>query len=189
MPPWWVPLALLLAAFLGDAGTWRGYRARAAASRQDASSLRVNTALGWAALLSGLASAAALRGDPAFALPAWLAWTGVPVSLAGTALRAWAIATLGRWFTLTVQVRPAQPVVERGPYRLVRHPSYAGGDLALLGVGLSAGNWLSPILFVVPWLVAHAYRIRVEEEALIETLGDPYRAYCERTWRLVPFVW
>jgi hypothetical protein len=41
-PPWWVPLAVLVVAFFGDAGTWRGYRQRVAASAQDAGALRVN---------------------------------------------------------------------------------------------------------------------------------------------------
>lgn len=76
-----------------------------------------------------------------------------------------------------------------GPLPVPPPPSYAGGDLAFLGMGLSVGNWLSPVLYVVPWLVAHAYRIRVEERALLETIGELYRAYCQRTWRLVPFVW
>ncbi len=189
MTPWWLPLALLLAAFLGDGGTWRGYRRRIAPSAQDAGTLRVNNVLGWFAFVVGLASGAVLRGVPGLALPPWLAWGGIPVSLAGTALRAWAIATLGEWFSLTIQVRSGQPVVERGPYRILRHPSYAGGEVALLGAGLAAGNWLSPLLFVVPWLVAHVHRIGIEERTLADVLGDPYRSYQRRTYRLVPFVW
>lgn len=189
VPPWWLPLALLLVMFLGDAPTWRGYRERMAPSAQDAGTLRVNSALGWIAFLGGLASGAALRGIAGLSIPPGLAWAGIGVTLAGTALRTWSIVTLGRWFTLTLQVRPDQPVVQRGPYRVLRHPSYAGGELALLGVGLSAGNWLSPILYVAPWLVAHVHRIRIEERALLATLGEPYRAYRERTWRLVPFLW
>jgi len=189
VPPWWLPLALLLVMFLGDAPTWRGYRERMAPSAQDAGTLRVNSALGWIAFLGGLASGAALRGIAGLSIPPGLAWAGIGVTLAGTALRTWSIVTLGRWFTLTLQVRPDQPVVQRGPYRVLRHPSYAGGELALLGVGLSAGNWLSPILYVAPWLVAHVHRIRSEERALLATLGEPYRAYRERTWRLVPFLW
>ncbi len=189
MPPPWVPLVLLVASFLGEVRTWRDYRERAAPSAQDRGSFRLHNVLGWTAILSGLATGLALRGMAPLAMPAWLAWAGIPLSLAGTALRAWAVATLGRWFTLTIQVRPGQPVVERGPYRVLRHPSYAGGELALAGVGLASGNWLSPALYLVPWIAAHAYRIRVEERAMLETLGEPYRAYCRRTWRLVPFVW
>jgi protein-S-isoprenylcysteine O-methyltransferase Ste14 len=189
LPPWWTPLALLAVAFLGEAGTWRGYRRRMAPSPQDRGSLCMNNVLGWFAFATGLSSGALLRGLPSLALPSWLAWSGVLVSLAGTVLRAWAIFTLGTWFTLTVQVRADQPVVQNGPYRILRHPSYCGGEVMLLGVGLSAGNWLSPILYLAPWIAAHAYRIRIEERALLETLGEPYRAYCRRTWRLVPFVW
>lgn len=189
MPPWWLPLALLLVLFLGDAPTWRGYAERMAPSAQDAGTLRVNSLLGWLAILLGLASGAALRGVEPLALPAWLAWAGAAVALAGTALRTWAIVALGRWFSLTLQVKPGQPVVESGPYRLLRHPSYAGGELAFLGIGLSAGNGLSPLLYVLPWVIAHVHRIGVEERALVETLGEPYRAYQRRTWRLLPFVW
>lgn len=189
MPPWWMPLPLLLVTLLGEVRTWRDYRRRAAPSAQDAGSFRLDNALGWLALVLGLGAWALLRPRQALALPPWLAWTGLGLALGGTALRAWAVTTLGRWFSLTIQVVPGQEVVDRGPYRLLRHPSYAGGELALLGVGLAAGNWLSPPLLLIPWLVAHAYRIRVEERALLTTLGEPYRAYMARTWRLVPFLW
>lgn len=189
VPPWWLPPLLLLALFLADAPTWRGYRERMAPSAQDAGTLRVNNVLGWFAFLTGLASGAAARGESALAIPSWVAWSGLGLFVAGAGLRLWAVLTLGRWFSLTIQVRAGQPVVRRGPYRVVRHPAYLGADLALLGVGLTAGNWLSPLLYVVPWLVAHVHRIGVEERALLNTLGETYRAYQARTWRLVPLLW
>ncbi len=188
-PPAWTPVALLLVVFLGEIRTWRGYRARAAPSPQDAGSFRLNNVLGWVAVAGGVLSGLLLRGSPAVAIPDGLAWLGVPLAFAGTALRAWAVSVLGDCYSLTVQVRPGQPVLTSGPYRLLRHPSYAGGDLALAGVGLSAGNWVSPILYVMPWLVAHAYRIHVEERALLEVHGERYRAYQRHTWRLLPLVW
>jgi protein-S-isoprenylcysteine O-methyltransferase Ste14 len=189
MPPWWITAALTLLTFLGEARTWRDYRRRSAPSAQDAGSFRLNNILAWAGLVLGLSAWALLGPRRALAVPAWVAWAGVPLALAGTGLRAWAVSTLGRWFTLTIQVRPGQPVVDRGPYHLLRHPSYAGGDLAILGVGLTTGNWLTPALLLIPWLVAHRYRIRVEERALLDTLGEPYCAYQARTWRMVPWVW
>lgn len=42
---------------------------------------------------------------------------------------------------------------------------------------------------VVPWVAAHAYRIQIEERALLATLGDAYARYRERTWRMVPLIW
>ena len=82
MPPWWVPVALLAITFLGEVRTWRDFAARAAPSAQDRGSLRVNNVLGWVALAAGTATALALRGRPAFAPPAWLAWarSAVPPS-------------------------------------------------------------------------------------------------------------
>ena len=112
---------------------------------------------------------------------------GLLVAFAGIALRQYAIASLGPFFTVRVMTRPDQTVVEKGPYRYVRHPSYTGSLLTVLGVLLCSTNWLALACFVLA-LPGFLYRIRVEERALIEALGEPYLAYMARTKRLVPFV-
>jgi protein-S-isoprenylcysteine O-methyltransferase Ste14 len=95
---------------------------------------------------------------------------------------------LGKCFTVSVIVNPDQPVIEHGPYRLVRHPSYTAYFMILLGIGIALGNWLSVvILFAVPCFV-YARRVQVEEKALLETIGEPYRAYVSRTKRFIPFL-
>ena len=112
---------------------------------------------------------------------------GVLLALAGIVLRQYAVAVLGRFFTTRVMTTSDQKVVDRGPYRFVRHPSYTGALLTVGGLILCATNWLSLDCFVlvIPGL---AYRIQVEEGVLIEGLGEPYRAYMSRTKRLVPFL-
>src|SRR5262249_50419629 len=80
-----------------------------------------------------------------------------------------------------------QTVVQKGPYRLVRHPSYTGALLTVLGILLCQTNWLSLACFLLA-LPGFAYRIRVEERALVTALGEPYRDYMRRTKRLVPSV-
>ena len=112
---------------------------------------------------------------------------GLLLALAGIALRQYAIASLGRYFTVRVMTRPDQTVVERGPYRFVRHPSYSGSLLTVLGVLLCSTNWLALACFVLA-LPGFLYRIRVEERVLLDALGEPYRAYMGRTKRLVPFL-
>jgi protein-S-isoprenylcysteine O-methyltransferase Ste14 len=112
---------------------------------------------------------------------------GIAVALLGIALRWWAVLTLGRFFTTRVITRPDQTVVQSGPYRWVRHPSYTGALLTVLGVLLCNTNWLSLACFVLA-LPGFAYRIAVEERALATALGEPYRDYMRRTKRLVPFV-
>jgi protein-S-isoprenylcysteine O-methyltransferase Ste14 len=107
--------------------------------------------------------------------------------LIGIAVRWYAVLSLGRFFTTRVMTRADQTVVRRGPYRFVRHPSYSGALLTVLGVLLCQTNLLSLACFVLA-LPGFAYRIRVEERALVSALGEPYRDYMRRTKRLVPFV-
>lgn len=112
---------------------------------------------------------------------------GLLVALAGIALRQYAVATLGRYFSTRVLVTPDQQVVDAGLYRYVRHPSYSGLLLTVLGVIICSTNWISLACFAVA-IPGFAYRIQVEEEALVRGLGEPYQAYMRRTKRLIPFV-
>jgi protein-S-isoprenylcysteine O-methyltransferase Ste14 len=122
-------------------------------------------------------------------LGGWASWIGAAVFVAGAALRVWAIATLGRYFTVVVRVSPDQQVVEAGPYRLIRHPSYTGALLMGAGIGLSLRHAVAPLVIVATSLAAYLIRIVFEERALAEGIGEPYRAYMRRTKRLVPYLW
>ena len=80
-------------------------------------------------------------------------------------------------------------VITSGPYRLVRHPMYAGSAVAFVGVGLALGTWPGLGLVVVGTLPAIVRRIRVEEEALHDSLGSRYRDDADGRARLVPGIW
>jgi protein-S-isoprenylcysteine O-methyltransferase Ste14 len=116
-------------------------------------------------------------------------WIGLVVLWCGISLRLWSFHTLGRYFTFTVQTSSDQPVIADGPYRVIRHPSYAGLLLVVIAVGLFIGNWLSLGCLVVATAGGLVFRIRVEEQALTRNLGDSYRDYAASHKRLVPFVW
>jgi protein-S-isoprenylcysteine O-methyltransferase Ste14 len=133
-------------------------------------------------ILAGLVPGAAITAGRVL-----LFVVGLVLALAGIAIRQYAVATLGRFFTVRVMTRPNQTVVDTGLYRYVRHPSYSGSLLTVLGVLLCSTNWLSLACFVLA-LPGFVYRIRVEERALTQALGEPYRDYMRRTRRLVPFV-
>ncbi len=113
---------------------------------------------------------------------------GIVVILLGAALRWWAIFTLGRYFTFEVAVRSTQAVVRSGPYRLVRHPSYTAILIMLLGVGLVLANWASLVIMLATGVIGLLYRVRVEEHALVDALGQPYMDYMRHTTRFIPFV-
>jgi protein-S-isoprenylcysteine O-methyltransferase Ste14 len=111
---------------------------------------------------------------------------GMCCVLAGTVLRWYAVVTLGRYFTVNVATHAAQPVIEFGPYRYIRHPAYAGSLLALVGFALALGNWAGVLAMLILPGSAFGYRIAVEEAALLSELGEPYARYTRRTWRLIP---
>lgn len=128
---------------------------------------------------------------PAAALPNGreLAYVGVFLFVAGLVLRWWAIITLGRFFTVDVTIEKDHELVERGPFRVVRHPSYTGVLLAFVGFALTLRNWAALLIILVPIFAAFIRRMKVEEEALSKALGSRYADYMRRTKRLVPFVY
>lgn len=114
---------------------------------------------------------------------------GLVLMLAGLVVRQWAIHALGSFFTVDVRVHANQTVVDRGPYRFVRHPSYTALILFFVGVGLSLTSWASlAVLAVVP-TVGLIVRIHVEERALLAALGEDYRRFAATRRRLFPGVW
>ena len=122
-------------------------------------------------------------------LPALARWAGVAAMAGGIGLRIWSARSLGASYTRTLRVRPEQQTVEAGPYRVLRHPGYAGDIVLWAGWGLAWGTWSGWALSALPNLFAYLYRIRVEEAMLARKLGHGYWSYQSRTWRLVPGVW
>jgi protein-S-isoprenylcysteine O-methyltransferase len=115
-------------------------------------------------------------------------FVGIALMLIGLAFRFYSMRVLGRFFTYDVAVQAGQTVVEAGPYRYIRHPSYTGALITLAGVGLALGNWAGLLALLLCMGLAYAYRISVEEHALVDALGEPYKQYMRRTNRLIPFV-
>jgi protein-S-isoprenylcysteine O-methyltransferase len=118
-----------------------------------------------------------------------LFWIGIALMFGGLGFRWYSIRVLGRFFTRDVATRPGQTVVESGPYRLIRHPSYSGSLLMFLGTGLAMTNWASLLAVLCGALIGFGWRVHVEEQALCADLGQPYRDYMRRTRRFLPFVW
>jgi protein-S-isoprenylcysteine O-methyltransferase Ste14 len=115
-------------------------------------------------------------------------YLGIFLIVLGLIIRQWAIAVLGRFFTLTVKIQSDQLIVRNGPYRLVRHPSYSGLLLTLIGIGLALQTWIGLVLNIVVFALVFGYRISVEEKALTSAFGEKYQEYSRRTKRLIPYL-
>jgi protein-S-isoprenylcysteine O-methyltransferase Ste14 len=111
------------------------------------------------------------------------------VGVVGIALRLWAITSLGRFFRGTVHIQSDHEVVRSGPYHWVRHPSYSGALLAAFAFEVLLGNVLAWLVAAACCVAASAYRIRVEERMLSESLGTAYTTYAADTRRLIPGIW
>ena len=116
-------------------------------------------------------------------------WVGVAVMIGGLALRLGSQAVLGRYYTSTLRHAEDQPIVASGPYRLLRHPGYAGLLLAWVGAGLATANWAVALAVPLLMVLAYRYRIAAEETMLLDAFGGRYKEYMARTWRLIPYVY
>jgi len=115
-------------------------------------------------------------------------YVGIPLIFLGIIIRQYAIAVLGRFFSPVVRVAEGHKVVDKGPYRYVRHPSYTGVLITFIGLGLAVQSWAAVVLIVAMFAVAFGYRMSVEEKILSSELGQDYVSYMQRTKRLIPFV-
>jgi protein-S-isoprenylcysteine O-methyltransferase Ste14 len=163
-------------------------RLRAGARRQDGGSHTILIVLLVLGILLGVLVAFTLPATTITFMPDLFFWLGMLILYAGIALRLYAIITLGTFFTTTVATTSQQTVIHSGPYRLIRHPSYTGILMILLGFSLALMNWLSLLIIITFALLALAYRIRVEEQVLQTQLGQPYQDYMRHTKRLIPFI-
>jgi protein-S-isoprenylcysteine O-methyltransferase Ste14 len=189
-PPYTLALAIaLLIWLLPEAARglrWRGRNDGAIA--RDHGSLFVTVGMIGLGTFAAQACALLLPGATITWNRQALFWLGIVLMLAGVALRAWAVRTLGRYFLPVVAVRADQQIVRRGPYRLIRHPTYSGALLTLLGLALTLTNWAALVALLGCALAGLSYRVYIEEQALLQSLGQPYRDYIAQTTRFVPFL-
>ena len=114
----------------------------------------------------GVFVAMAIEGMLSPPVPANVVVAGIAVFVAGKAVKAWAIATLGERWTYKVLVLPGVPLIGGGPYRFVRHPNYVGVVGELIGMALITGARVAGPLGVLffSWLLL--LRIQAEDRAL-----------------------
>ncbi len=117
-----------------------------------------------------------------------LRWLGVLLYATGGVLRIWPVFVLGRRFSGLVAIQSGHSLVTTGIYGVIRHPSYLGALVFMLGGALVFRSGVG-LLLTAAILVPLLARIASEEKLLQSQFGAEYDAYRARTWRLVPFVY
>ena len=117
----------------------------------------------------------------------WIFWAGAAVTLTGIGLTIWARVHLGRNWSGIVTVKDDHELITSGPYRLVRHPIYAGLLLGFAGSALARAN-VAGLLAVAIVLWALWRKLRLEERWMTEQFGSRYQNYSQRVSALVPHL-
>lgn len=120
-------------------------------------------------------------------LPPWLRWVGVAFGLGSLSLLAWSDHHLGANFSPTLRVRDKHTLVQTGPYRRIRHPIYTSGIFFMIAMLLVSSNWFVGLCWSGV-LVLYAHRIPREESMMLDSFGDEYRQYMNKTGRLLPKI-
>jgi protein-S-isoprenylcysteine O-methyltransferase Ste14 len=96
---------------------------------------------------------------------------------------------LGRNWSITLEIRDHHRLVSTGPYAVVRHPMYTSFLLMAVGQALLLSNWVVGLAGLVGFAILFFLRVDKEERMMLENFGTQYRAYMERTKRIIPYLY
>jgi len=112
-------------------------------------------------------------------------WMGLILATAGMGLifsSGWA---LGRLYSPEVTLQKEHHLITDGPYRIIRNPRYLGGIIQGIGLSLLFRSWIGLILTFI-FVIVIIFRIKDEEALMSQEFGTEWKAYCQKTWRLIP---
>lgn len=121
-----------------------------------------------------------------YQLPSWAGWTGAAIF----AICLWVLwrahAALGRNWSDSVQLRQGHQLITRGIYRNIRHPMYTSGWLLGIAQALLLWNWVVAVAGLASFVLLYFLRVPREEQMMLDQFGEAYRAYMNRTGRVIP---
>jgi len=118
-----------------------------------------------------------------------IAWLGLSLFVAGLVIRWISILQLKKEFTVDVSITKNHKLKTDGIYKHVRHPSYLGLLLTVLGLPIAMNSIISLLILPIPVFFAVLYRIKAEELILINEFGDVYKEYIKKTRKLIPLIY
>ena len=117
-----------------------------------------------------------------------LRWLGLVLYGLGFVLTSWARAALGRMYSGQVTIQKSHQLIKTRLYRYIRHPVYLGMLCSALGLSFLFRSWIG-LVAMVPILVGLLFRIRDEEAVLHKEFGAEWEAYCQQSWRFIPYLY
>ena len=115
------------------------------------------------------------------------AWAAAVLCVIGLAFAVLARVTLGRNWSGVVTLKEGHELVERGPYRFVRHPIYTGILTMFFATALAQGH-LSGFVGTLLMFGSFWIKLRDEEKLMLQQFPERYKAFQQRAKRIIPFV-
>ncbi|RQD77109.1 MAG: isoprenylcysteine carboxylmethyltransferase family protein [Candidatus Syntrophonatronum acetioxidans] len=146
-----------------------------------------------AAILFSLAVSLTLyffnQGNLQNSMALYIRHTGIFIYGLGLMIRYWALILLGSYFNRYIDVKEGQELISSGPYKILRHPSYTGLLLLNTGLHFFIGNLPGILFSIIIIFTALQVRIREEESAMEELLGERYKRWNRSRKRLFPWIY
>ncbi len=114
---------------------------------------------------------------------------GMAIFTIGLLIRVHSLLTLKQYFTYSVANVENHTIITSGLYKFIRHPGYLGQLMIFIGISISMSNWLSVLLMMIPVTLGYLYRIQVEENFMMDHLGENYKKYQEQTKKMIPMLY
>lgn len=121
-----------------------------------------------------------------YTLPAWMGWLGALVMIGGLVVFWRGHMDLGVNWSPSLEIREQHTLITNGIYGMIRHPMYASQWLWCIAQILLIQNWLAgPIGFLL-FIPFYLLRVQAEERLMLDTFGEEYQAYMNRTGGVLP---
>lgn len=114
-------------------------------------------------------------------------WVGALLCISGLLFAVWARVILGTNWSGVITLKEGHELIDRGPYRIVRHPIYTGLLVMFAGTAIALGYFggftALSLVFVSFWI-----KLKREEDLMLKHFPDRYPAYQRRVKRIIPFL-
>jgi protein-S-isoprenylcysteine O-methyltransferase Ste14 len=121
-----------------------------------------------------------------YSLPIWAGWLGVILILLALLVFWRSHADLGLNWSPSLEIRTEHKLITNGIFGYIRHPMYASQWIWVIAQPLLIQNWIAGFLNLLVFIAFYTLRVRAEEKMMLDTFGDEYREYMNKTGAIFP---
>jgi protein-S-isoprenylcysteine O-methyltransferase Ste14 len=121
-----------------------------------------------------------------YTLPAWAVWVGGILTAISLFVFWRGHVDLGANWSPTLAIREQHQLITRGIYGVIRHPMYASQWIFSIAAPFLLQNWIAGFINLLVFIPFYLFRVKAEEELMLEQFGDQYRSYIQKVGAVFP---